>query len=53
MLPRCLGQALIRYRKEHAIYNKKKKANCFGNILRKNCLLRHVTEGNIEAKTEG
>jgi hypothetical protein len=26
----------------------RRKANCIGHILRRNCLLRHVTEGKIE-----
>jgi hypothetical protein len=29
-------------------YNKRKKANRIVQILRKNCLLKHVIEGNIE-----
>ena len=26
---------------------KKKKAKCIGHVLRRNCLLKHVTEGKI------
>jgi len=28
----------------------RRKANCFGYILRRNCLLKHVTEGKIERR---
>jgi hypothetical protein len=35
--------------KEHPTYNKK-KANCIGNILRRNCLLKHVIEGKIQGR---
>jgi len=31
---------------------KKIKANWMGHILRRNCLLKHVIEGNIERRTE-
>jgi len=31
---------------------KGKKSNWIGHILRKNCLLRHVTEGKIEGRIE-
>jgi hypothetical protein len=30
----------------------KKKANWIGHILRKNCLLKHITEGNIRGRIE-
>jgi hypothetical protein len=29
-----------------------RKANSIGHVLRRNCLLKHVTEGNIEGKIE-
>ena len=29
-----------------------KNINCIGHILRKNCLLKHVTEGKIERSIE-
>jgi hypothetical protein len=35
----------------HAI--KRRKANVVGHILRRNCPVKHVIEGNIEGKTEG
>jgi len=31
---------------------KERKANWIGHILRRNCLLKHVTEGNVEWRTE-
>jgi hypothetical protein len=31
---------------------KKRKPNWTGHILRMNCLIKHVTEGKIEEKTE-
>jgi len=31
---------------------KRKKAERFGHILRKNCLLKHVIEGKTQARTE-
>ena len=31
---------------------KRRKANWIGHILRRNCLLKHVTEGNIEGRIE-
>lgn len=30
------------------IYNEKRKADCFGHTLLKNCFLKHVTEGKLE-----
>jgi hypothetical protein len=35
---------------EYSTYNKKKKANWIGHILRRNCLLKHVIEGKIEGR---
>jgi hypothetical protein len=32
---------------------KRKKCNWIGQVLRKNCRLKHVIEGKIEVKTEG
>jgi hypothetical protein len=32
---------------------RKRKANWIGYILRRNCLLKHVIEGNIKGETEG
>ena len=34
----------------HAL--KRKKANWIGHILRRNCLLKYITEGKIEGRTE-
>ena len=31
---------------------KRRKANWFGHILRRNCLVKHVIEGKIEGRTE-
>jgi hypothetical protein len=31
---------------------KRRKANWIGDILRRNCLLKHVIEGKIEGRTE-
>jgi hypothetical protein len=33
-------------------YNTKGKANWFGHILHRNCLLKHVFEGKIEGRLE-
>jgi hypothetical protein len=32
---------------------KRRKVNRFGHILRRNCFLKHVSEGNIEGISEG
>jgi hypothetical protein len=29
---------------------KRRKGNCIGHILRRNCLLKHVIEGKIEGR---
>jgi hypothetical protein len=31
---------------------KRKNVDCIGHILRRNCLLKHVIEGNIERSIE-
>jgi hypothetical protein len=31
---------------------KRRKANCIGHILRRNCLLKHVIEGKLEGRIE-
>jgi hypothetical protein len=31
---------------------KRRKANWIGHILRRNCLLKHVTEGKLEGRIE-
>ena len=33
--------------REYSTYNKRRKANCAGHILRRNCFLKHVIEGRI------
>jgi len=45
---------LHRVKEERSILHKRKrrKANWIGHILRRNCLLIHVIEGNIEGKIE-
>jgi hypothetical protein len=37
---------------EYPTYNKIRKANCTGHILRRNCLLKHVIEGKLEGRIE-
>ena len=37
---------------EYRTYNKRRKANWIGHILRRNCLLKHVIEGNTEGNIE-
>jgi hypothetical protein len=39
-------------RNEYPTYIKCRKLNCFGHIMRKIGLLKHVIEGNIEGKIE-
>ena len=34
------------------IYIRKRKANCIGHILRRNCLVQHVIEGKIKGQIE-
>jgi hypothetical protein len=48
------NEVLNRVKEEGNILQTKKlrKANWIGHILRKNCLLIHVTEGKIEEKLE-
>jgi hypothetical protein len=42
-------------REEYPTYklNKKRQINWTGHILRTNCILKHVTQGNIEERIEG
>jgi hypothetical protein len=39
-------------RKEQPTENKEKKANWTARILPRNCLLKHVTEGEMEGRIE-
>jgi hypothetical protein len=50
MLLHCLGQTLIKDIESNMQHTIKKKANSIGNILRRNCLLRHVTEGKMQER---
>jgi len=47
-------EILHRVKEERSILNtiKRRKANWIGHILRRNCLLKHVTEGKIENRIE-
>jgi hypothetical protein len=48
------NEILHRVKEEKNILHtiKRWKANWIGHILRRNCLLKHVTEGKIEGRTE-
>jgi hypothetical protein len=48
-------EVLHRAKEERDILHtvKRRKANWIGHILRRNCLLKHVTEGRIEGRIEG
>ena len=37
-------------RKKYPTFNKRRKANWIAHILRSNCLLKHVTEGDMMTK---
>jgi hypothetical protein len=39
--------------KEFATYIKRRKATWIGHILRRNCLIKHVSEGKIEGVGRG
>jgi hypothetical protein len=43
-------EALLRVKEQRNILHeiRKRKANCIGHILRRNCLLQRVIEGNIK-----
>jgi ribosomal 50S subunit-associated protein YjgA (DUF615 family) len=47
-------EVLLRVKKLMSILHEisKRKANCIGRILRRNCLLRQVTEGKIKGAIE-
>jgi hypothetical protein len=48
-------EVLLRVKEQNNILHEinKRKANWFGHILRRNCLLRQVIERNIKGGTEG
>ena len=53
---RVRNEVLHRVKEERKILQtiERRKANWIGNILRRNCLLRHVIEGTVEGrKREG
>jgi hypothetical protein len=45
---------LLRVKEQRNILHeiRKRKANCIGHILRRNCLLHRVTEGKIQGRIE-
>jgi hypothetical protein len=47
-------EVLHRVKEERNILHtiKRRKANCIGHILRRNCLLKHVIEGKLEERIE-
>jgi hypothetical protein len=47
-------EVLHRVKEERNILHtiRRRKANWIGHILRRNCLLKHVTEGKLEGRTE-
>jgi hypothetical protein len=48
-------EALHRVKEERNIVHtiKRMMANWIGHILRRNCLLKHVVEGNVEGRSNG
>ena len=48
------GEVLLRVNEQRNILHeiKKRKANCIGHILRRNCLLQQVIEGKIKGQIE-
>ena len=47
-------EVLIRVNEQRNILHeiRKRKANCIGHVLRRNCLLQQVTEGKIKGQIE-
>jgi hypothetical protein len=47
-------EVLHRVKEERSILNtiKRRKANWIGHVLHRNCLLKHVIEGNLEGRIE-
>jgi hypothetical protein len=48
-------EVLHRVKEERKILHtiQRRKANWIGHILGRNCLLKHVTEGKIEGRSDG
>jgi hypothetical protein len=48
------NEVLDRVKEERNIVHtiKRRKANCFGHVLCRNCLLKHVTGGKMEGNIE-
>jgi hypothetical protein len=48
-------EVLHRVKEERNILHtvKRRKADWIGHILRRNCLIKHVSEGMIEGRTDG
>jgi len=49
---RLRKEVLQKFGQEYPIKLKRRKANWFGHILRRNCVLKHVTEGEVEVRIE-
>jgi len=47
-------ELLLRVKEERKILHKteERKANWIGHMLRRNCLITHVTEGKMESRIE-
>jgi hypothetical protein len=42
----------VKEERNYLTYNKRRKVDWIGHILRRNCLLIHVTEGKVEGRIE-
>jgi hypothetical protein len=51
---RVRNEEVVHRVKDRNILNtiKRRKANWIGHVLRRNCLLKHVTEGKLEGRIE-
>jgi hypothetical protein len=47
-----MKQILHRVKEERNILHAKRKASWIGHIFRRNCLLKHVTEGKIDRRIQ-
>ena len=45
---RVRNEEVLSRGEEHPAYNKRRKANCIGHVLRRNGLLKHIIEGKVE-----